>query len=294
MQKYHDEPKQYKGYLKSALRATRPQFCCWLDEFAQKTKTLPRALQLPSSYATMYVVAYPRLTYLVALVALWPCGPAAQETQTATVYPVDDETSVPLYTFERVSTSDGTQERVEVWFRDLDGTVALHDAVVYEDGEVVSYDSDQRQIGERYTLRVVEDRAVFVIDKDGETSLSEEDWTQDTLIVDEVPAYIREHWDTLDQGADVTFRFAVMFRGDVVGFRVSKQETRSQGEDRSLVFRLSPSNFFIRWFVQPVDMVFRDDDEKTLLEIIGLVPVKRRDGSEWKDFTGRLVWDSLK
>ena len=26
MQKYHDEPKQYKGYLKSALRAANPTF----------------------------------------------------------------------------------------------------------------------------------------------------------------------------------------------------------------------------------------------------------------------------
>ena len=156
---------------------------------------------------------------LVALLVLWSCGASAQEIQTATVYPVDGETPEPLYTFERVKTSDGARDRVEVWFRDLEGNVALHDAVVYENGEVVSYTSDQRQIAERYTLGVVGDRATFLVDKDGETSQSEEDWTQDTLIVDEVPAYIRQHWDTLMDGDDVTFRFAVMFRGDVVGFQ---------------------------------------------------------------------------
>ena len=31
MQKYHDEPKQYKGYLKSALRTETGQFQAMMD-----------------------------------------------------------------------------------------------------------------------------------------------------------------------------------------------------------------------------------------------------------------------
>ena len=228
---------------------------------------------------------------VLTLLCAW-CLAGVAEAQTGKVYPLEGDNGDPVYTFERVSHTVGRQTTVEVWFRDLEGNDALYEKVIYDRGRVVRCDSYQNQVGEHYVLHVADGRAVFSISRDDNTSRSEEAWTPNTVIIDELPEYIRHHWDTLMRGDDLQIRFVVMFRGETVGFTIYKERTTTWNDQPAVAIRLKPSNFFIALFVRPVELIFRDDDRKTLLETVGRLPVKKRQGSKWVDFSGRLVWQT--
>lgn len=210
--------------------------------------------------------------------------------ETATLYG-EDGTGAPLFSFERVARTERNDTQVEVWFRDPTGRVALHERVVYRRDAVVRYESRQRQVDELYVLSVVDGRALFEVTRDGETKERDEAWTANTVIIDQLPDYIRTHWDRLMMGAEVPIRFVVMFRGDIIEFKISLRDEIERDGRPAVVLRLRPGNFFVRWFVDAVDLTFSDDDRRALLEVNGRAPVKRLDGDAWVDFDGRMVWD---
>ena len=230
------------------------------------------------------------LSLHVALAVLASATQLGNETrETASLYG-EDGSAAPLFTFERAARTVGDHTEVEVRFRDADGGLALYERVVYERGSVARYESHQHQVDERYTLNVVDDRALFEVTRDGETRETDEEWSANTVIIDQLPDYIRTHWDLLMMGEEVPIRFVVMFRGDIVGFKIALREVIERDGRPAVVFRLRPGNFFVRWFVDAVDLTFSDDDRRALLEVIGRTPVKRLDGDEWVDFDGRMVW----
>ena len=233
----------------------------------------------------------PSLALRVALTVIAASTqPAAQTRDTATLYS-QDGSPVPLFAFERVVRAEGDDTEVEVWFRDPAGDLALHERVVYQRGSLVRYESHQHQVNEVYVLSVVDGRALFEVTRNGETRASDEEWTMNTVIIDQLPDYIRTHWDLLMQDEELPIRFVVMFRGDIVGFKVSLRERIARDGRPAVVLRLRPGNFFVRWFVDAVDLTFSDDDRRTLLEVNGRAPVKRLDGDDWVDFRGRMVWN---
>ncbi len=232
------------------------------------------------------------LSLHVALAVLASSTQLGTETrETASLYS-GDGSAVALFTFERAARTVGDDTEVEVWFRDADGGLALYERVVYERGAVARYESHQHQVDERYVLEVVDDRALFEVTRDGETRESDDEWTSNTVIIDQLPDYVRTHWDLLMMGEEVPIRFVVMFRGDIVGFKIARHERIERDGRPAVVFRLRPGNFFVRWFVDAVDLTFSDDDRRALLEVIGRTPVKRLDRDDWVDLEGRMVWDA--
>jgi hypothetical protein len=223
---------------------------------------------------------------LISAAALEP------QVSTARVYSLDSESVDPVFTFERRSESAGSQTVVSVWFRTRSGEIALYEKVIYERGRVVQYDSSEYQINEHDAMRTVGGQIAFTIKRDNRVTTSSEPWTDETRIIDEIPDYIRQHWSALLAGETLHIHFVVMFRGETIPFRIYKERTAEYNGKPAVVIRLRPSNWIVARFVRPVDLLFRSDERRTLLEINGTLPVKIRRGSKWVDLDGRLVWDS--
>ena len=107
-------------------------------------------------------------THVVTLGAVLlaaPVAPAVPQTrlvETAVVRPIDGTLDgPPLFTFQRVTTSNGSERVVHVRFTTPAAEPALHDIVTYLDGRVVRYESSQHQTDERATLTVRGDRATI-------------------------------------------------------------------------------------------------------------------------------------
>ena len=225
-------------------------------------------------------------------IAIWclssPSGTLIR--QTGEVHAIEALMEPAFYTFERVQKQTATGSTVEVWFRDRNHATALYEKVIYDHDRVALYESFQNQIGEHYVLQVSDGRGNFQVDRQGRARRSEETWGEDSLIVDQLPEHVRGHWKDLLSGESVGFRFAVISRGETVGFRMSATRKATPDGQPAVVVRLRPRNFIVALFVPPTDMVFRDDDAKTLLEVTGLLPVKLSKRGKWVDFSGRLVF----
>ena len=209
----------------------------------------------------------------------------------AAVWPLENDASAPLFTFERTITPRGPETVVEVWFREPQGQIAVYEKVTYDSRAVVRYDAVQHQIAERYLLQVAGDEAVLEVERDGEISRSEHEWTDDTLTIDQIPLYVHEHWDALMRGDEVGFRLVALNRGRIVRFKIKKRDRTTHDGQPAVVLRMEAGNVFVRWLAPEIDLVFADDADKTFLESRGLLPVKVRRGDEWEDLEGRLVWE---
>ena len=178
-----------------------------------------------------------------------------------------------------------------MWFLDPQGQIAVHEKVTCDDRAVVRYDSVQHQLGERYLLEVAGDKAVLEVERDGEISRSEHEWTDDTLAIDQIPLYVHEHWDASMRGNEVGFRLVALNRGRIVRFKIKKRDRATYDNQPTVVLRMKAGNVFVRWLASEIDLVFADDADKTFLKSRGLLPVKVRRGDEWEDLEGRLVWE---
>lgn len=209
--------------------------------------------------------------------------------QRANIYQREGDVSAPLFTFERSVREIGQERVTEVEFRDRKGEIVASEQVVYKEGSVDRFQLIQKQVHERYLMTVTGDEAVFEVEKNGETSHSRSDWTPDTLVVDQIPAYVEAHWEQLMRGQTVSFRLVALSRTRIVDFSLKHTgSTRHQGSPAEM-FRIQASSFFVRWFAPEIELVFAPGGKK-LLEVRGPLPVKVREDNSWSDLNARLVW----
>ena len=126
----------------------------------------------------------------------------------AEIFALEGEPTTALFSFERTITPTAHGQVAEVWFRDLQGQIAVYEKVTYENDAVHRYESVQHQIGERYVLNVSGDLAVLETEREGRTTRSAHEWTDDTITIDQVAAYVKQNWDRLVNDEEVSFRLA--------------------------------------------------------------------------------------
>ena len=228
----------------------------------------------------------------VVLTALWLAIAAqAAVVERATVFPLEGDIAAPIFSFERTITRTDRETVVDVGFRDPEGEMAVTERVTYDGDRVVRYESDQRQIGERYVLSVDGYRAVLTTEREGEVSESTLDWTDDTLTTDQITDFVQAGWDALARGTALSFRLVALNRGRIVRFKISRTGTTDYDGRPAILLRMEAGSMFVRWVAPEIDLVFSDDDEHAFLESRGTLPVKVRRGNDWDDLEGRLVWE---
>ena len=209
----------------------------------------------------------------------------------ATIFPLEGNPTTALFGFERTITQTARGRVVEVWFRGPQGQIAVYEKVTYENDAVLRYESVQHQIGERYVLNVMGDQAVLEIEQEDRMTRSAHEWTDDTLTMDQIASYVKQYWDRLMSGDEVSFRLVALSRARIVRFKIKYQEHRVHEGQPAVLLRMEADNLFVRWFAPEIDLVFADDRDRRFLESRGLLPVKVARGDEWEDLVGRLVWE---
>lgn len=80
--------------------------------------------------------------------------------------------------------------------------------------------------------------------------------------------YIQSNWETLLRGDNVYFSLPVMNLQRLATFKLKKLNESPYKSDGSVVFEMGIANFFLGFFVDPVQMVY-DAKRKRVLEIHG-------------------------
>jgi len=208
---------------------------------------------------------------------------AHAETVTGEVFEMKSNFSKKLFTMDiQVDTQDGMKKTLAV-YKDLQGQPAVEEkGVVKGTAELVSFDVDQKQTGEKGRIEVQDDKVLFTYEKDGKKKTSDEKLKGPVVTPANFNFYIGDHWNEISVGKEIEIRFGVWFRLETVGFKIFKVgETQKDGR-KLIQLRMKPSSFVIAAIVDPLNLWYTEDGKK-LVELSGRVSPKIKKGDSWKD-----------
>ena len=212
---------------------------------------------------------------------------------TGTIYETASGTNKILFTFRRTAMrSNGTVQVVRD-FLYPNGSLAARESIVFQHEELISFQLEEKQTGARGGSRVTMDakrKLLFDWTADGKTKTDSETFVADTLVGDTIPQFIITHWKELERGDAVNFRFIASSRLETVGFKLVKESDVDWRGKSALRVRMEPSSVIIRQLVDPLFFVVEKDGAHRVLEYVGRITPKLRDGAKWKDLDARTVY----
>ena len=133
-------------------------------------------------------------------------------------------------------------------------------------------------------------RLLFDWTADGKKKTDSEAFVADTLVGDTIPYFIITHWNKLARGEAVNFRFIASSRLETVGFKLVKESEVDWRGTSAVRLRMEPSSVIIRQIVDPLFFTVEKDGAHRVLEYVGRITPKQRDGAKWKDLDARTIY----
>lgn len=195
----------------------------------------------------------------------------------------DLESKNKLFTYEAHRTYSGDASIYESTYRDVaNGEVVASEKAELRNGDLVRYSVERKSTNETGVIEVREGKVLFIYNDNGKKSEGKESLkepTKEATIVSAnlIPFAENKMADLLAK-KDVDFRYAVWYRKETVGFRLSYE--REEGS--KVVIKMNPTNFLYKSLVKPLYLTF-DKTNKKLLEIRGRTLPKKKEGSAWRD-----------
>ncbi len=213
---------------------------------------------------------------------------------TGTIYETSSGTNKILFTFRRTAVRSNTAVHVGRDFVYPNGALAARESIVFEGGELRSFQLEEKQTGARGSSSVTTDakrKLHFDWLADGKTKTDSEAFVTDTVVGDMIPQFIITHWNELARGEAVNFRFIASSRLETVGFKLVKESEVDWRGRAALRLRMEPSSFVIRQIVDPLYFIVEKDGAHRVLEYVGRITPKQRDGAKWKDLDARTIYE---
>ncbi len=182
---------------------------------------------------------------------------------------------------------DGSE--TQATYKDMDGNIVVQDKAETNGTELIRYEVEQKQTGQKGLIEVKDGKAYFTKTVDGKSSTKEEKLGKTFVISATFQKFVKANWDQIASGKTLDFRYGVWDRQETVGFEVFKIGEEKIGDQPALVLKMKPSSFLIAALVKPLIFKYAADGSK-LLELNGRVPPKRQDGNSWKDLDADVVY----
>jgi hypothetical protein len=218
---------------------------------------------------------------------------------TATIYAIDSERKVPLFTFIRQANRIGDRLKVLREYKYPDGRLAARETAVYQGDTLLSWKLDELQIHARGSAVLQQapagGRLLFEYDKNIDDKSApkrrSEDVRQNTLACDMVGPFLLDHWDALMRGDEVKCRYLVVPRTETVGFTFEKLEERKREGKDVVIIKMSASSPIIAALVDPLYFTIEKGGQHRVLEYRGRTAPRLKSGSKWKELDAVTVFD---
>lgn len=182
------------------------------------------------------------------------------------------------------------------------GEFAIRDRIFYRGGQLVSFEEEQLQIGEKGSVVIAPDpkhpgsRKLFFKYRTGHgsasrTTTASEALQNDTLCNDMIGPFIASHFDLLQQGRPVKFRLLVLSRKETVGFKFIKEAESSHNGVPIIRLRMEPTSIIIARLVDPLLFEVEKQPPHHVLQYTGRTSLFLRSGNKWKDLDAVCVYD---
>jgi hypothetical protein len=221
---------------------------------------------------------------------------------TGTIYAKDSAARSVLFTFRRTATRTNANVRVLREYHRPDGSRAALERSAYENGNLLSYELDERQSGAKGRAVVKPDpirpntkRIYFEYTEGGngnaKKKTASEEWQPNTLINDMIAPFLLQHWGELMKGRAVKFRFIVLSRVETVGFKFIK-DSETVRDGRPVVrVRMEPTSFVIALLVDPLFFDVEKNGAHRILDYTGRITPRLKENGQWKTVDALTVFD---
>ncbi len=203
----------------------------------------------------------------------------ASEQQSADIFDMDGKEKKFTFSAERVY--DKETMTYTATFKDNAGVVVANESATVTKGQLVKYEVERITTKEKGVIEVKEGKIHFSYTENGKTSTAKDNIKEDTLVSAMLVPFLTSRMNDLLAKKDVSFRYAVWFRKEVVGFKFSLESD----EARKAVIKMVPSNLLYRSLVKPIYFTFEKSSKK-LISIKGRTLPKINEGGSWRDFDG--------
>lgn len=229
-----------------------------------------------------------------------PTRPVLLDTVQGTLYAKGTDSSKPLFRFVRTADERGGEIHAHLRYNYVDGRPAVRERVTYENGQVTSYTEHNLQNGSHGQARIERaDGKVtvhFSFTPHGAKASARhnvEHLGSDggaVIVDDNVVPFMLHHWNALQQGKSVGFRYVVVSRTETVACDLTKAgDTTWQGVP-AVDIAMAPSGFFAGMLVDPVHFIVAKAAPHHVLAYQGrTMPKIQRDG-DWKSLDALTVF----
>lgn len=203
-----------------------------------------------------------------------------------------------LFTFRRTATQTGDVIYVLREFKDPDGSLAAVERVQYERGQLKRFELDELQ--NRATGKVLigslehgtyQTRFEYTPGHGEATKRRTETLAQLPLISDTLPAFLLDHWNELNRGAAIKFRYIVVPRLETIAFNLTRQSTGDFHGKKVVTIKMQPASWAIAQFLDPLIFTVEADPPHRVLQYWGRTTPKIRKGQSWVDLDALTVFD---
>jgi hypothetical protein len=219
---------------------------------------------------------------------------------TGTLYALDSNQKLVLFTFRRTATRAGSRVRVERRFDLPDGSTGAVENIVYESDHLVSYEMKEVQAGLWGTIQIYPDpiqsgREELTIAHGRDTEVrgkgTSSHLPKDTLIDDTLYPFILMHWNDLMQGTSVKFRFVALEWERTFGFKLSKAGESVRNGKAVVCMKMEPTSMIVARFMNPIYFTIEKDAPHRMLEYVGRTTPRFKKGKVWKYLDAETVFD---
>jgi hypothetical protein len=215
--------------------------------------------------------------------------------QTAKIYPLGKTEGDPL--FIQKTTIQHLADGGMTWkseIRDQENKVTMTEASSIKDLQVQSQEIEHFQSKEAYALVREGDKVQF---KTFSLEEAERKLKSESSKIKVVPQFItgpvtvpfiQSRWEDLSSGKSIDVQFGVFELERKVAFVLKKHSI----DDKKMIVKLKPSNFFISMLVDPLFMEF-DRETKKIIRFRGRTPLKNKVGSQWKPFDAEILYSEI-
>jgi hypothetical protein len=217
---------------------------------------------------------------------------------TGSIY--DKEGGRLLFTFRRTATKTGDTIRVLREFRNPDGSLAAQERVVYERGRLLLFEVDELQIGAngRAALEPLPDNQRRInfqyargARQDAKPKRKSEIVAEEPLTGDSLAVFLADHWEEINSGAVVRFRYLVVPRLETIGFKFTRESTGEFHGKKVVRVKMEPTSWVIAQILDPLLFTVESEPPHRVLQYWGRTTPKIRDGESWRDLDALSVFN---
>ena len=203
-----------------------------------------------------------------------------------------------LFTFRRTATQTGDVIYALREFRNPNGSLAAVERIQYERGQLKRFELDELQISATGHVQIgslehgkYQTRFEYTPVHGEATKRRTETLAQLPLISDTLPAFLLDHWNELNRGAAIKFRYIVVPRLETIAFNLTRESTGEFHGKKVVTIKMQPASWAIAQFLDPLIFTVEADPPHRVFQYWGRTTPKIRKGQSWRDLDALTVFE---